>query len=159
MSSFTIPGQLPRIPSHLMNKEHDKKSEISTGTKHEEVVVAQMSSPACYPFCLKRGELLYMFEQIFEIAFHFSSCIFLSNLHRALFFHTCLNKFPPCTSQDTANSLVKMTVYVHIHLLSYLSGWSQASRAGLQMVLFDFSEGLQVPSPTHSEALIQLGVG
>ena len=77
MSSLTIPGQLPRIPSHLMNKEHDKKSEISTGTKHEEVFVAQMISPVCYPFCLKRGELLYTFEQIFEKAFHFSSCIFL----------------------------------------------------------------------------------
>ena len=108
-----------------MNKEHDKKSEISTGTKHEEVVVAQMSSPACYPFCLKRGELLYMFEQIFEIAFHFSSCIFLSNLHRALFFHTLsisIHFLLVLAKILQINSLVKMTVYVHVHLLSYLSG-------------------------------------
>lgn len=45
-----------------MNKEYDKKFEILIGIKYEEVVVVQMCFFVCYFFCLKRGELFYMFE-------------------------------------------------------------------------------------------------
>ena len=54
-----------------------------------------------------------------------------------------------------------MFVYYRNVLLigHYLSGWSQTSTGGRQMVPVALIMGLHVPSPTHWEVLIQLEDG